>query len=466
MGKTTKRINLTIQELFGYNPSVYQREVHKFRKMQPYTTLVAHRRFGKTELGLMELLQGALMCQRRLPIFDYIAPTLKQAKNIAWEKMQYFAETARQNGMTNIKISKTDTNIKISRGGDIGIATISLAGWEEPESLRGPYCDGMIIDEAADQKPGVWGKILAPKLADRHGWALITGTVKGLDQFYDFYSKGVDGPDKEEFWGSMYYPVDLTRGNIPWLDVYALDSLRSGMTDIEWDQEMNCNWTASSENILIPLKVIEKAVARNLREDDWLNSPHILGVDVAGSGSDPFCIARRWGPWFAGTTKIKNPDVNILANIIIGMVNRYEIDAVFVDGTGGYAGALMTAIRNMGIKCPIYEIGFKSRAVDEIHYANIRAEMWDKMRDYIDRSAGLPNDINLKRELSCPVYKYNNSRLQLESKDDIRKKLGHSPDEADAYALTFAYKVTPLNLQNHKSGVINRSKVVKDNFEL
>ena len=465
MKRTVKNVNISVQELFEYTPSMYQREVHKFRKLQPYTTLVAHRRFGKTECGLMELLDGALRCKRRLPIFDYIAPTLKQAKNIAWEKLQFFCETARKNGMNNIKISKTDTNIKISRG-DVGVATISLCGWEEPESLRGPYCDGMIIDEAADMKPGVWGKILAPKLADRHGWAMITGTVKGIDQFYDFYQKGVAGATQEEFWGSLYYPIEDTRGNIPWLDEYALASLKSGMTATEWDQEMNCNWTASSDNILIPLKSIEKAEKRILKERDWISSAHILGIDVAGTGADPYCIARRWGPWFAEKIKLHNPEPIYLAGRVIKEVRKHNIDTIFVDGTGGYAGALVTALSNLNCPCPVIEIGFKSKAVDEIHYENIRAEMWDKMSNFIEKYAGLPVDLNLKRELSCVTYKFKNSRMILEPKDDIRKKLGHSPDEADAWALTFAYKVIPLGLQLQQSSGINRSKIVKDDFKL
>jgi len=48
----------------------------------------------------------------------------------------------------------------------------------------------MIVDEAASMKAGIWGEVLVPRLADRNGWAVITGTVKGMDQLYDFTPTG------------------------------------------------------------------------------------------------------------------------------------------------------------------------------------------------------------------------------------------------------------------------------------
>jgi len=455
---------MDINTVFGYEPTEFQTSVHRLRRLYKYLVLVAHRRFGKTELGIEELSAGALTCDKRLPTFGYLAPTLKQAKNIAWEKMQYFWEEARKNGITNVTISKTNTQIKVQRGGNVGVATIELAGWEEPESLRGPYWDGVVVDEAADQKPGVWGKIIAPRLADRNGWAIITGTVKGLDQFYDFYQKGLDS--KMDAWGSIMFDIESTRGKIPWLSEQALKDLRQGVTDIEWDQEMNCNWNASSENILIPLKILDTAEKRCLKNPDWINSARILGVDVAGSGEDPFCIARRWGPKFEETKSFKDVEPKVLAARIITDVEKYNIDAVFFDGTGGYAGGPIEALNNMGCPCTVYEINFKSHATDEVHFENIRTEMWFKMAKCLELHGGIENDIELIRELSCVSYKYKNTRMILEPKDDIRKKLGRSPDKADAYALTFAYDVLPLRLKRYGNNAISNDNVVRDDFEL
>jgi hypothetical protein len=75
-------------------------------------------------------------------------------------------------------------------------------------------------------------------------------------------------------------------------------------------------------------------------------------------------------------------------------------------------------------------------------FLNLRAERWFKMADWLKEGA-LPQADGLIDELCAPSYSNSNaaSKLQLEAKDEIRKKIGRSPDIADALALTFAYPV-------------------------
>jgi hypothetical protein len=68
--------------------------------------------------------------------------------------------------------------------------------------------------------------------------------------------------------------------------------------------------------------------------------------------------------------------------------------------------------------------------------------MWDNIRIWLDDGGALPNHTDLKTDLCVPLYKFDNSnRMQLESKDDIKKRGGRSPDLGDALALTFSYPV-------------------------
>ena len=55
---------------------------------------------------------------------------------------------------------------------------IRLYGADNPDVLRGPYLDGVVLDEFADMKPEVWHEVIRPMLADRHGWATFIGTPK------------------------------------------------------------------------------------------------------------------------------------------------------------------------------------------------------------------------------------------------------------------------------------------------
>jgi hypothetical protein len=61
---------------------------------------------------------------------------------------------------------------------------IRLYGADNPDALRGPYLDGVVLDEFADMKPEVWHEVVRPMLADRRGWATFIGTPKGKKRVF------------------------------------------------------------------------------------------------------------------------------------------------------------------------------------------------------------------------------------------------------------------------------------------
>ena len=68
---------------------------------------------------------------------------------------------------------------------------IRLYGADNPDALRGPYLDGVVLDEFADMKPEVWHEVVRPMLADRRGWATFIGTPKGKNEFYRLYQNAL-----------------------------------------------------------------------------------------------------------------------------------------------------------------------------------------------------------------------------------------------------------------------------------
>ena len=89
------------------------------------------------------------------------------------------------------------------------------------------------------------------------------------------------------------------------------------------------------------------------------------------------------------------------------------------------------------------EVNFGGQAIENNRYANKRSEMWDKVREWLESGGAIPNDSELKSELSSPTYKFDASgRLQLEPKEKLKERGLRSPDLADALALTFAYPVS------------------------
>ena len=114
------------------------------------------------------------------PRFAYIAPTYSQAKKIAWDYLKFYTE----------KIPGTKWNESELRC-DFGIngARITLLSSENPDSIRGIYLDGCIIDEAAHGiSNNLINEVITPALSDRKGFMILVGTPNGMNNlFYDYF---------------------------------------------------------------------------------------------------------------------------------------------------------------------------------------------------------------------------------------------------------------------------------------
>jgi hypothetical protein len=100
-------------------------------------------------------------------------------------------------------------------------------------------------------------------------------------------------------------------------------------------------------------------------------------------------------------------------------------------------------------KCPIIPVVFHDKAINP-RYKNRRAEMWLEMAEWVKRGGRLPNVPELIGELITPTYMFSNGQFQLEDKDQIKERIGRSPDLADALALTFALPDMPGATQGHR----------------
>jgi len=119
----------------------------------------------------------------------YVAPTYRQAKQIAWRRIKELAAP-----YTVGRPNESDLSIDLAWG-----TRLALRGGNNYDALRGPGLDGVIIDEAADVPPEAWFEVLRPMLADRKGSALIIGTPKGFNWFHDLWKKAAGLPDAAAF---------------------------------------------------------------------------------------------------------------------------------------------------------------------------------------------------------------------------------------------------------------------------
>jgi len=172
---------------------------------------------------------------------------------------------------------------------------------------------------------------------------------------------------------------------------------------------------------------------------NYLNFPYIIGVDVARFGDDMSVIAIRQGRKLNPLLKFRNLDTVQLSHKIAEISSGYPNATIFIDGVGVGAG-VVDYCKAIGLR--VIEVNAGCTADDAARYANKRAEMWDKMRQWMKDGAELPNDPELKQDCIGIEYGYTmKGQIQLEKKEDMKRRGLGSPDCADALSLTFAAPV-------------------------
>lgn len=427
-----------------YKPrKLWKDVIHPALDEKKLAVLVCHRRFGKTVGIINQMIKMALLNQLRAPQYAYIAPFRNQAKRIAWEYLKYYTRV-----IPDIRVSESELYVELPtwHPGSPG-AKIFIVGADNPDTLRGMYLDGVVLDEYAQIKPNLYGEIIVAAVADRDGFVWFVGTPKGQNHFYEQYLQAL----KDDRYYCCCYRADETGILTP----KKLEEMKRDMTDIEYRQEMLCDFTASASNVVIPIDVVTEAAARSIRPDQVQGLPLIMAVDVARFGDDDSYITLRQGLWMDKQIKLHGLNTMELASQIANLYWKRRPDLLVIDG-GAMGPGVIDRLRQMGI--PVTEINFQQRAINPERYANIRAEMYFNALEWLKQGGCIPDDPDLKAELTVTEYKFTSAgKIILQPKEEIKELTGRSPDAADSMALTFAVPI-------HKAST-GRRTVAKANTE-
>jgi hypothetical protein len=173
--------------------------------------------------------------------------------------------------------------------------------------------------------------------------------------------------------------------------------------------------------------------------------PVVLGVDVARFGDDQSVICVRQGrdAESQGWHKFSGVDTMELSARVVEVANAKRADQIFIDG-GGVGGGVVDRCRQLGLD--VVEVNFGNKATSPL-YANMRAQCWGNMRAAIYDGIRIPQDEDLVSDLTGLEYGYNlRNLIQLEKKEDAKRRGIASPDLADALSLTYAYPVAPTRM--------------------
>ena len=169
------------------------------------------------------------------------------------------------------------------------------------------------------------------------------------------------------------------------------------------------------------------------------DSPLVIGVDPAITDHDRTAIIRRKGRSAYNLETHFNLNTMEIVGAIRRIIDKERPDKVCIDCIGIGAG-IVDRLLEIGYKC-VEGVNVARTANDKDKFRNLRAELWHDMREWLaqDAPVQIPDSDELLGDLTSLGYKFDSSgRLQIESKDELRKRGMKSPDTADALAITFS----------------------------
>ena len=203
-----------------------------------------------------------------------------------------------------------------------------------------------------------------------------------------------------------------------------------------------------------------------LAQERWEKAPEkrrrmlALSADVALGGKDWTVLAPLYeGGWFGPLVKKPGVECQSPDQIALMMLQARRDEAdLSVDGTGGWGSGVRSHLKkDHGIDCHsiVFSAASQARTADgKLGFFNLRSMMYWRLREALDPDLGddimLPNDKRLAAQLSVGRYTVRGDRILMESKDDIKERVGSSPDDGDAVVMAWhrrAASIKPRSTQ-------------------
>lgn len=204
-------------------------------RLERFAVGVAHRRAGKTVACISDLIKGAVTCELERPRFAYLAPLRTQAKDVAWNYLKHYGTA-----VPGSEAFEYELRVDFPNGG-----RVRLYGADNPDALRGLYLDGVVLDEYAQMRPGLWSEVIRPALSDRKGWAVFIGTPMGRNAFYELMYGSPDGSWAGAVNDPEWFTFTLKASETGLVDTPELESARKSMTEDQYAQEYECSFDAA-----------------------------------------------------------------------------------------------------------------------------------------------------------------------------------------------------------------------------
>lgn len=313
---------------------------------------------------------------------------------------------------------------------------------DNPEAFAGLHNQGkrilMVFDEASAIYDEIWN-VAEGAMTDRDTeiiWCAFGNPTRPNGKFYECFHAAK----------AMWHTRQIDSRNVAisnkqqlkdWEEQYGEDS------DF-FKVHVRGIFPSSSENQLISRALVDTALRRKLEKRQYDFAPVIIGVDPAWTGGDMLAIVMRQGLYSHVLELIpKNDNDLAIGRKVARYQDEYKASAVFIDM--GYGTGIYSVGHDLGRRD--WRLVSFAESAESPEYVNKRVEMWAEVKKWLQDGGAIDNK-GLADELTGPEAYINRSgRLQMESKDDMKKRGLASPNMADALALTFAFPVKIDNMR-------------------
>lgn len=310
---------------------------------------------------------------------------------------------------------------------------------ETPEALQGIHADNVLLvaDEASGIPESVY-EAASGSMSGHNATTLLLGNpTRNSGLFYDTHNR-LKGE-----WKTFHVScLDSPRVS----DAFVREmQLRYGEDSPAYHVRVLGNFPPREEDTVIPVELIDGAMNREIKIAKQTRS--VWGLDVARMGSDASALAKRRGPVVEEIQTWKGLDLMQLTGAVVAEYEALPPSEqpveILVDSIGLGAGVL-DRLRELGL--PARGINVAESPAMKGTYANLRAELWFKCKGWLaNRDVKIPKDEQLFAELASPRYTFTSSgKMQVESKESMKKRGLPSPDKADALCLCLATDVSTI----------------------
>jgi len=407
-----------------------------------------HRRAAKTTLAVNNLIKEA--CRYPKSKYVYVAPTQVWARDIVWDDPTMIWDALPDKSEMFWKANEQKMLIKFGNG-----SMIKFGGSDKPDSLRGIDADGVVLDEWALIKPITWSEIFRPIIAGkpkpghRQRWAMFLYTPKGQNHATTMFNvacglegeKGLPADGKAENCKPEWFASRLIAdesGIIPRSELdLMLDEVADGLlTQVEYDQEMQCKRATDEERTLITSAMLDRLSVVNWDSLRIIDPEirRIVAIDPA-FGGDQCAITG-----FENGRILDEKQVNwTMTHEVVfeakEMARRIKTKNFIVDCIGNGKG-VSDGLKIDEAHYHVQAFNSAEKCEDSDRFANKKAEAVETAAQEIRQLKVEPiHDPETRRQLvGLSRYKVTNAgKMIMRSNDDTKKELGCSPDRGLAY---------------------------------